>query len=188
MGAQGSNCVAGLDLAGSPRRPSGYAVACSAKLTDYGIVYADDEVLEKLRGARVVAIDAPLSLPKSGRGFRKVDLKLIRMGYRVLPPTMPGMRMLTERAIALAKRLEHEGVKVIETHPRSAWMNSGCGNELEAASKILANVPRGGRLLRDVVDAIVAAAVAWTYMVGRAVRVEAQDGVIYLLPRLCHAS
>jgi predicted nuclease with RNAse H fold len=112
----------GIDLAGRPANPSGFAVL-SGRVFSTQLVYSDGQVIDlciKERPA-IVSIDAPLSLP--GRGnLRKADLSLIRRGLRVFPPTFAGMRSLTERGVRLAKKLRERKIRVIEIHPRTSGM------------------------------------------------------------------
>jgi hypothetical protein len=112
--------VLGLDLAGIDTNPSGFALLSNRRFRT-GLIYSDDEIIELCAKNRpeVVAIDAPLSLPKSG-SLRKADALLIGRGYRVLPPTLGGMRALTERGIRLADRLRTKAFGVIEIHPRTS--------------------------------------------------------------------
>lgn len=64
----------------------------------------------------VVAIDAPIA--REAR-MRELNREVIRGGYRVLPPRMQGMRMLTQRAWKISLELINIGVEVIETHPEA---------------------------------------------------------------------
>jgi len=109
--------VMGLDLAGKPQNPSGVALV-EGKTVRTFLVWEDSEVEGVCEGERVglVAMDAPLSLPRNG-SLRPSDLALIRMGFRVFPPLFSGMRCLTLRAISLARRLREGGTRVIEVHP-----------------------------------------------------------------------
>jgi len=66
----------------------------------------------------IVAIDAPFSLPKKGI-LRIADREMIRRGYRVFPPCLPTMKLLTLRAIKLNKLMVKKGYKTIEVHPTS---------------------------------------------------------------------
>ncbi len=177
--------AAGVDLAGSRRRPTGVAVLRGGVLAAFE-VFGDRELLEAIRGSRVVAVDSPLTLPRRLRGFRDVDIALKKMGYRVLPPLWPHMRLLTLRGIALSHLLSEAGVHVIETHPRSALLASGCRDPLGLIEKILPGITtRVYRRSRHVLDAIVCLAVAIAWIRGSAVPVEGGEGVIYLLPKLC---
>ena len=99
------------------------------------------EIIDAVKSADVVAVDAPLSLP-AGRcclehdcscsrygPFRRADLELRRYGS-VLPLTWRGMRELTMRGISMAEKLGSMGVEVIETHPRTADSMAGLSGHL----------------------------------------------------------
>ncbi len=111
--------VIGIDLSGDPCNPTGWA------LLQDGIfrvkeLYEDSEILLETVSAKpmLVAIDAPLTLPKKGF-MRSVDQEMRRRGYQVFPPLFKGMKMLTERARRLVKKLEETRITVIEVHPLS---------------------------------------------------------------------
>jgi predicted nuclease with RNAse H fold len=77
--------IVGVDLAGSPRRPTGVCVLRGVKARTR-IAFTDEEILAWIAQARpdLVPIDAPLSLPagrttihdRSGPHFRECDLEL----------------------------------------------------------------------------------------------------------------
>ncbi len=176
---------AGLDLAGSPSRETGVAVlgGCApCRVLELSIVYTDEEilgVLERYRPA-VLAIDAPLT--SSAGGYRMVDIEAKKLGFRLLPPSWRGMRMLTMRGIRLAELLTARGFKVVETHPRSALLSAGCRPEEWARClDWCVEIGEPGRLRRHVVDALVSACVAYQYHLGQARIVSAEDGEIVLL-------
>ena len=110
----------GIDLAGKERNPSGIAIFIGRKFNTE-LIYTDEEIIELCmrERPRVVAIDAPLSLPARG-SLRLADRSLIERGLRVFPPTFAGMRSLTQRGIRLAKELHKRGFEVIEIHPRTS--------------------------------------------------------------------
>lgn len=177
--------VVGLDLSGSPRRCSGYSeIDVSLRsIARVGCLYRDEEILSSIVGrASIVAIDAPIA-PEPR--VRELDRIAMRMGYRVLPPSLGGMRILTQRAWRLYIELSRMGVRVIETHPRSALKSSGFENPLDLMRWIGIGVPqeiRGGRLARDIVDAIIASLVAYCYLEGGCVEeIRAMDGALYLI-------
>ena len=113
-------CVIGIDLAGSSRNPTGWALL-KGKAVKTRLLYTDKEILENTvrNHPALIAIDSPLSLPKEGGFFRKTDKEMIRKGYRVLPPNFPAMKKLTLRAINLNKLIEEKTYKAIEVHPTS---------------------------------------------------------------------
>ncbi len=163
----------GIDL--SVNRMSGVAEVNDGVLVS-GLVGDDDEIISRLRGALVVAIDAPLS----GVGkYRDVDRLMLKMGLRVMPANWRWMIKLGERAIRIKDRLEELGVKVIETHPWSVlrWLNTDL-TQLSGKLGVRKLIINGGK---DAYDAAVCALVALAYAMGKVKRVTASDGELYLI-------
>ncbi|MGZ3569013.1 MAG: DUF429 domain-containing protein [Thermodesulfobacteriota bacterium] len=124
--------VVGIDLAGSERRPTGICILEGRKAS-VCVVHTEREVLEAVgEDTQVVAIDAPLSLPRgrcclkddcpcAGQAhFRTCDLELRRMKIKFFPITLGPMRQLTLRGLTLKKKLEGRGLRVFETYPGAA--------------------------------------------------------------------
>lgn len=121
--------VAGVDLAGVPKRPSGWSLLEGLK-AETQLLYSDEEILDEVRNAKpdLVAIDAPLTLPpgrksieeKNDSHFRPCDEELKRRKIPFFPITLGPMRGLTERGIRLRKSLEKEGFRVVEIYPGGA--------------------------------------------------------------------
>lgn len=111
--------IIGIDLAGKPENPSGWAV-WKNKRVNTSLVYTDSEIMEGIvhNKPTVIAIDAPFHLPEEGV-LRKADKEMIKKGYRVFPPRLPGMQKLTLRAIKLNKNIVKIGYRKIEVHPTS---------------------------------------------------------------------
>lgn len=111
--------IIGIDLAGKPQNPTGWAL-WKNKTLETNMVYTDTEILESIarRNPMLVAIDAPFNFPKRGI-LRKADREMIRKGYRVFPPSLPAMRKLTARAVKLNKLIAEKEYKSIEVHPTS---------------------------------------------------------------------
>jgi len=109
----------GIDLAGKEKNPTGFAVLKRTKV-ETRTIYTDEEILKAVSNAKplIVAIDAPLRLPKKGL-LRKGDLDLVKRGYHVFPPGLPSMKTLTLRAIRLNKLITEGGIKTVEVHPTS---------------------------------------------------------------------
>ncbi|HIQ02838.1 MAG TPA: DUF429 domain-containing protein [Desulfurococcales archaeon] len=177
--------IAGLDLAAKETRPSGLSIAENCKIKFIGKVYYDRDILKHIVefNVKVLAIDAPLSHAKT---YRKVDLEMKRRGFKVLPPGWRYMRILVERAIKLKSILERYGIVVIETHPKSALKNSGYKDykQLIKSHLILDELVLES-LSKDEIDSLICLLVAYYYVKGCVDKVEAEDGVIYLLPTLC---
>jgi predicted nuclease with RNAse H fold len=110
----------GIDLAGMSKNPTGWALL-EGKTMKTSLIYTDKEILEIITRNQpsLIAIDAPLSLPRKEEHFRKADREMIKRGYRVFPPTLPAMKTLTLRAVKLNRLIEENAYKTIEVHPTS---------------------------------------------------------------------
>lgn len=86
--------IAGLDLAAKQENPTGLALLENFEI-ETKIVHTDGEILEGLKGASVVAIDSPLSMPKEGKKMRPADLAIRKIAHS-LPPVFGPMKILTE--------------------------------------------------------------------------------------------
>jgi len=124
--------VAGIDLAGSEKRPTGICIL-EGGTARVSVVHMDDEILQAVgEEVQAVAIDAPLSLPYgrcclrddcqcAGRAhFRVCDLELRNRKIKFFPITLGPMRQLTLRGLALKEKLEKKRLRVFETYPGAA--------------------------------------------------------------------
>jgi len=171
--------VVGIDLAGSERRPTGICVLEGRK-AGVRVVHTDGEILEGVgENTQVVAIDAPLSLPRgrcclrddcpcAGRAhFRVCDLELRRMKIKFFPITLGPMRQLTLRGLALKGKLEKRGLRVFETYPGAAQDIWGIPRQKDPEGlkeglkrfKLQGNWSRPG-VTKDELDALTCALVA----------------------------
>ncbi|MEM4220623.1 MAG: DUF429 domain-containing protein, partial [Candidatus Caldarchaeum sp.] len=117
----------GIDLAGSPKRPSGMAVLDERLKCRTWLRFTDDEIVVDVDVLKpvVVGVDAPLGLPRGRvslevRGpphFRICDIELRRRGIKFFPITIGAMRKLTARGIRLANIIRQKGIPVFETYP-----------------------------------------------------------------------
>ena len=97
---------------------------------DTSLIYTDEEILSKIRqiDPKIVAIDAPLSLPpgrksleeRNGNHLRECDRELLKKGIKFFPVTLGPMRKLTERGMRLKKILEEENFITLEAYPGGA--------------------------------------------------------------------
>lgn len=176
--------VCGLDLAGKESNPSGLAFVTNGCLEEYLILYSDEEIISKILASNVsvLAIDAPLSHAK---GYRKVDLKMIKKGFKLLPPGWKGMKMLVRRAINIKKAVEGKGIVVIETHPLSALKNTGITGLKESLNAFI-NLKNTDltSLPKDIIDAIICSAVAWAYIRNEVEIISDVDGEVVLLKKV----
>lgn len=177
--------VAGLDLSGSEKKPSGWCLIDGRRVTTK-LLYSDDEILNEVTNARpvIIAIDAPLTMPKEG-GFRHVDKELMKLKGKPLPPLMPGMRSLTMRAIGLITRINELSlnIKILETHPQTAASRlnvSRSSKQVLEALKAYGLKPFERNVSKHEVDAMLAALTAWLYLIGKVEEVKADNGIIVL--------
>ncbi|MDW8021297.1 MAG: DUF429 domain-containing protein [Nitrososphaerota archaeon] len=183
-------CVVGVDLAGSSRRVTGL---CSLSLDlrcELAEAKLDEEVLHFIleRMPKIVAIDAPLSFPSSGRGLRRCDRELLRMGLRPLPPILGPMRMLTERAIRLKRVLEGFDYKVIEVFPTGARRILGLPSKRDLKALRLGLISLGMKDIPEEVnmhllDAVICAFVGMLYLRGEFVEVGDEEEGVIIMPR-----
>jgi predicted nuclease with RNAse H fold len=111
-----THVIIGIDLAGKPQNPSGWAVLKNKRVKT-SLVYTDGEIMEGILQNKptVITIDAPFHLPKEG-ALREADKQMIMKGYRVFPPRLQGMQKLTLRAAELNRNVAKTGYKTIEVH------------------------------------------------------------------------
>lgn len=177
--------VIGLDLAGLPSNPTGFASLLNRKF-ETGLVHSDEEIVELCSRSRpaLVAIDAPLSPPVSGN-LRQADRLLIERGLRVFPPTFAGMKKLTARGIRVAGELLERDVRVIEIHPRtSGKILFRTAERREWLSRLRKKGWMVGQGLGEhEADAVIAALTAWLHLMGRTEEIgNAAEGTI-VIPR-----
>ncbi|MEM3712607.1 MAG: DUF429 domain-containing protein [Thermoproteota archaeon] len=120
----------GIDLAGVETRPSGFAALDESMKVVTMTLYSDEDIVNEVNRFKptIIAIDAPLSLPKgrtsldvrSDIHLRECDRELLRRGIRFFPITLGPMRTLTKRGIRLKNALESLGYDVIEVYPGGA--------------------------------------------------------------------
>lgn len=185
--------VVGVDLAGSPRRPTGVCVlrgltACTR------VAYGDDEILGLIREARpaLVPIDAPLTLPagrksihdRNGEHYRPCDRELQRRGLRFFPVTLGPMRMLTERGLRLRAEVESLGFRAVECFPGAAqdvWGLPRKQHDLEGLRAGLRGLKVKGiadDATNDELDAVAGALTGRWFLMGRGEMLGGEDGIV----------
>jgi predicted nuclease with RNAse H fold len=176
--------IVGLDLAGVESRPTGLCILRGME-AETSLLYPDEGVLRRTVDSRpkLVAIDAPLSLP-AGRDsihqrtkvhLRECDRELQRRGIRFFPVTLGPMRKLTSRGINLKRMLEDKGLRVIEVYPGGAQDVLGIPRKQRGLDRLRAGLEKAGvRGLNDQVsdhelDAVTCALVGKLLLEGKAV-------------------
>lgn len=175
--------VCGLDLSGKEESISGFATIENGILIYINSLHTNKEILEVVLKfkPKVIAIDAPLSHAEK---YRLVDLRLRKLGLKVLPPGWKGMRTLVSRALKLKEIFEKYSIEIIETHPLSAIRYASIKKWHDLIKKGVIRLakdvwPRN----KDEEDAVIAATVAWLYVLGKAACIKEKDGKVYLLPK-----
>jgi predicted nuclease with RNAse H fold len=121
--------VVGIDLAGVESRPTGFCILKGLN-AETNELFTNEDLKQKTLCAQpaLIAIDAPLYLPPGrknltcpkGNHLRESDRALLKMGIKILPPTLGPMRKLTARGIELRVYFEQRDFRVIEAYPGGA--------------------------------------------------------------------
>ncbi len=139
------------------------------------------KLLESDLEAKLVVVDAPLSLPKEG-AFRDFERAVLSRGYRLLPMKKGPMRELAIMGSRLRTKLESRGIKVIETHPSSVLraLETTRYHVVSLLSRV--GFTPGPPVSRDDEDALVCLLVGILYLRGEVEFFEGEEGSM-VLPR-----
>ncbi len=193
--------LVGIDLAGSSRRPTGLCLL-RGRTVRTRLLFGDDEVVASVpAGAALIAIDAPLFLPRGrccledgcrcagSSHFRRCDLELRRLGIRFFPITLGPMRALTRRGISLRERLQEKGFPVIETYPGGAQDIWGVPRQKDKeglGQALLAFGLKGDIARRELsaheLDAVTCALVARDHFRGKSLELGDREEGLLVLP------
>jgi len=204
----------GIDLTSSAARPSGYAVLGEgARLVEVGSVASDAQILRLAARwqPQFVAIDAPIGLPRglcclekscaclpaAADGKRVCEREVSRRGIGIFFTTKRSIiKRMAYRAIELRRRLENEGVRVLEVFPYASKVllfgrplpkkttADGLAYLRHRLEGLMDDLSTRGPLTHDELDAVVAAYTAYLKDRGRAEEVgDPVEGAI-CLPRV----
>ena len=184
----------GVDLAGSPRNWTGLCHLDEMLRCDALKVHRDEEIIDFIeeRSPSIVAIDAPLTLPREGyaKSMRECDRALRRMGLKPLPLTLRSMRLLTLRGIRLRRRLEDRGFRVIEVFPTGAQKILGISTKRDGVERLREDLRRLGLknlpidVDGDILDAATCALIGILHLKGLCIEVgDPEEGVIVMPKR-----
>lgn len=189
----------GVDLAGSPKRPSGMALLDEGLGCRTWVCFTDDEIVADVDSVKpvVVAVDAPLGLPRGReslekRGpphFRVCDIELRRRGIKFFPITIGPMRMLTARGMKLAAALRQKGVKVYESYPGGVQDVLRLPRKQRGVSKLVKGLRRLGvkglstDISGDEADAATCALAAYLWWRGVCEELGDPDEGVIILPK-----
>lgn len=193
--------IIGIDLAGSERGKTGICLLDEKLNAKCFILFKDKEILDLIEKERpnLIAIDAPLSLPKGRKNlrkskihFRECDRKLWEFGIKFFPITLGPMRKLTKRGIKLKKILEKKKFKVIEVYPGATQdilkiprKQKGLGGLREGLKKMrIKNLRKN--LSGDELDAVTCAYTGLLYLKKKFIALgDKKEGQI-ILPKCTH--
>lgn len=159
--------IVGIDLAGLPKNPTGICIIGEEifLLT----LYEDEEIIGMVNetSPKIVAIDAPIM---DKIRMRKAD-KILKK-YGAIPPTLPSMKILTERAKRIVDSIEAD---VIEVFPTASAKIMGVydKNWQKMAEKFGISAKNKHEL-----DAYIACYTAYLYLKGMAEKVGGKRKVI----------
>jgi uncharacterized protein YprB with RNaseH-like and TPR domain/predicted nuclease with RNAse H fold len=176
--------VVGIDLTGSERRATGWAML-HGTLAETKSIIKDNDLLRETLVAKpdIVSIDSPLSVPEGWSRkqeqliadapiYRKCELALKRMGISVFWCLLPSMRSLTMRGMRLADALRKRGLQVIESYPGAAQDILGIPRKGSSLEELKWGLNRAGidgpyltgHVTHDEADAITSALVGLFYL------------------------
>lgn len=189
----------GVDLAGSPRRPTGMASLDRELNCETWVRYLDEEILSDADALQplVVGVDAPLGLPRGReslerRGpphFRQCDLELRRRRIKFFPITIGAMRALTERGIRLSTQLRSKGYTVFETYPGGVQDVLGLPRKQKGVKNLVEGLEKLGvkglseNASGDEVDAATCALTAYMWWIGQCEELGNPEEGIIILPK-----
>jgi len=192
--------VLGIDLAGSEKRNTGICVFNDKLEAKCFVVRKDIEILELVEKfkPKLIAIDAPLSLPKNRKSLerkekvhlRECDKQLLDLGIKFFPITLGPMRMLTKRGIRLRKILEKRGHKVIEVYPGATQDILKIPRKNVSLKKLMEGLKNLGikieekNLTHDELDAITAAYTGYLYLEGKCLQLGNQKEGTIIIPNV----
>jgi predicted nuclease with RNAse H fold len=191
--------VVGIDLAGVETKKTGFCILDKKLNAKTCILYTDEEITKKVEDVKpkIVAIDAPLALPKGRKSLkeksnihlRECDKKLLEMGIKFFPITLGPMRKLTERGIKLRKIFEKKGFKVIETYPGAAQDILKIPRKQKGVKKLKKGLEKLGikklndKMNGDELDAVTCALVGKMYLENNYLAIGDPKEILMILPK-----
>jgi predicted nuclease with RNAse H fold len=191
--------IVGIDLAGVEKNPTGFCFLDEKMVIKTSLLFKDEEILKEIEKIKpdVVAIDAPLALPKGRKSlykrdkihFRECDKELLKMKIKFFPITLGPMRKLTERGIKLKKILESKKIKTIETYPGAIQDILKIPRKSKGKEKLMAGLKKFGlkglnkKMSDHELDAATCALLGKMYLEGNYIAIGDPEEILMILPK-----
>ncbi|MCS7368883.1 MAG: DUF429 domain-containing protein [archaeon GBS-70-058] len=188
----------GVDLASMESRETGICILRGVHVRTM-TVHGDFEILNLalMEKPHVIAIDAPLSLPKgktldSKSCVRECDKELLKIGIRFFPLNFKWMKQLTMRGIKLRTELTNMGFRVIETYPGGAQQILGIPRVKRRREELRRKLVEMFNLSGDILekrlnphelDAVTCAIVGKLYLEGEFIAIGDPSEMLMILPK-----
>jgi hypothetical protein len=160
------------------------------------VVYRDREIIKKIKETKpkIVAVDAPLSLPAGRKSIdertdthlRECDRELLRRKIKFFPVTLGPMRKLTSRGMRLKETLESIHFNVIEVYPGGAQDVLGIPRKQKGLDKLKGGLKKlqikgiVNAMSGDELDAITCAYVGKLFLEGKTLTYGSDDQTIIM--------
>jgi len=201
-----TNVVVGIDLTGSEKKPSGWALLQNG-FVETKRIRTDQEIIDQtiLISPGIICIDAPLSLPVGritvfdddpGRQefgiTRLCERLLLKRGIRSYPPLIKSMQNLTFRGMMLASKFRQLGYTVIEVFPGGCQDILGLGRKQKGLAELITGISVLGlkgdylntKISHDEADAITAAIAGIFFLSGQYESIGDSDEGVIVVPKL----
>jgi len=195
--------LVGIDLTGSERRATGWAMLRGWHAETKSLITDEELILETVAAKPdIVSIDSPLSVPEGWNRaqeqlvdgspiYRKCELALKRMGISVFWCLLPTMKGLTMRGMRLADEFRKHGLHTIESYPGAAQDILGIPRKGSSLEELKLGLNRAGidgeyvtgRVTHDEVDAVTSALVGLFYLAGHYIALGTPQEDYLIVPR-----
>ncbi len=192
--------ILGIDLAGSEERHTGVCIMDENLNAKTFLIKTNEEIINLIlnENPRLVAIDAPLSIPRgrssleerSNIHLRECDKELLRLRIKFFPVTLGPMRMLTKRGIMLKNLIEGLGVEVIEVFPGATQDILGLPRKHKGIDKLREHLVELGikglnkQLSADELDAVTCAYTGYLYLKGECIELGNKEEGTIVVPKI----
>jgi predicted nuclease with RNAse H fold len=198
-----SASVVGIDLTGSEKKASGWAVLQHGAAQTRRIKSNGDLIAVTIAARpAVIALDSPLSLPKGrisvydddpGRYIygisRLCERQMLKRGIRSYPTLIRSMQQLTLRGMLLAQEFKAQAFEVIECFPGGTQDILGLPRKQKGLADLVQGLIRLGikgdylNASHDEIDALTAALAGCFYLAGSYEALGDEEEGLLILPK-----